>query len=556
MPFSTLPDKDFFDRQQDMALLSERILSVKSGLVRSAVLSGPRGIGKTELLKQLFGRLFWKQDRVVPFHYTVNPAHLSAAAFAKTYLVQFLCQKFAFEKKEQALLHQDGMSIEDVSALAKDRAAHWAVELLARYRRNMQDPLDALHIAITAPYRSVLATGIPVAVLIDEFQRLRDLHIEGLPDPKLVALLEEPLSSGRTPHLITGNVPEIQEMDVASGLERIPVRPLGPDGALSRARALLGGQEVECSLPPLLMRLLGGNPLYIGCVVGSVSANAACDEAAYWEAYLHEVSQGTLSSSWSAVLKRFFPDLDLRRSALMIAHTVHRAPEPLSCQRIARSLELTDRQVGDAVRALYLSGIIRGEFGVLRPVEDRVLRDVLEFLYQKEVLGQSGREQERAIRERLLPQKEQTLRFDLAIPMVKESELIAAQCIEQIGKNLHIHEDIIGQLQIAVIEACINAIEHGKGMDDAVAVSIAAKEGRLEVSIESAGPEFIMQETGEPARGQESAKEPARGWGIKLMKRFADEVRFERTAKGTRTVLIKNLGISAGVQKEGTGNRG
>jgi anti-sigma regulatory factor (Ser/Thr protein kinase) len=303
------------------------------------------------------------------------------------------------------------------------------------------------------------------------------------------------------------------------------------------------------------MRHLGGNPFYLGCVVGSVSPNKARDEAAYWEAYLHEVTEGTLSCSWSAVLKRFFPDLDLRRSALAIARTVHSSPEPLSCRRIERSLELTDGQVTYAVRALYLAGIIHGEFGVLRPVEDRVLRDILEFLYQKEILGRSGREQERAIREHTLPKKEQALRFDLTIPMTKESELIAAQCIEQIGKNLHIHEDIIGQLQIAVIEACINAIEHGKGMDDAIFVSVAAEEGRLEVSIESAGPEFITQETGEPASEREPAKEPARGWGIKLMKRFADEVRFERTARGTRTVLIKNLGTPAGVPKEGTRNR-
>ena len=50
----------------------------------------------------------------------------------------------------------------------------------------------------------------------------------------------------------------------------------------------------------------------------------------------------------------------------------------------------------------------------------------------------------------------------MTIPMVREAELVAAQCLEQIGKNLHLDEDVIGQLQLAVIEACINAMEHSK----------------------------------------------------------------------------------------------
>jgi serine/threonine-protein kinase RsbW len=143
----------------------------------------------------------------------------------------------------------------------------------------------------------------------------------------------------------------------------------------------------------------------------------------------------------------------------------------------------------------------------------------------------------------------------MTIPMVKESELVVAQCLGQIGKNLQLNEDAIGQMQIAVIEACINAIEHGKGMDNKIRIVVAVENNRLEVSIESAGPEFIVQETGEPFGDQAAANASGRGWGVKLMKRFADEVTFERTAQGSRTVLRKNLETSAGLRKEDTANR-
>ncbi len=552
MPFSALQEKDFVGRQEELAALTKRVVLAHGGQARSAVLSGHRGTGRTELLKQLFGRLFWSHDRAAPFYYSVNPALLSAQDFSRNYLTRFLCQRLAYEKKEQALLHLDGISLTDASSLIEERGATWASGLLEQYDRSSGDPVDALRIALSAPYLSTLATGTPVAVLIDEFHRLKGIHRGGVPEPRLAALFEGPMSSGKTPHLITGNSPELQEMAVSSGLERIPLPPLGPESMSSNAHALLNAQGIEGNVPHLLLRHLGGNPFYLGCVVRTACAKSNPDEHDFWNAYLGEIREGTLSVFWSAVLKNFFPDLAMRRTALVMAYTVCHATEPLSCKRIAKSLALTDVQASDTAQALYLAGCIRGEFGVFRAAEDRVVRDSIECLYLREVLGKSGQEQEQHFRKALFPQKEDIVRFDMTIPMVRDSELVVAQCLEQIGKNLQLNEDAIGQMQIAVIEACINAIEHGKGADDKVRVAVTVDRDRLSVAIESGGPEFIVQETGEPFSDQAAAKASGRGWGIKLMKRFADEVTFERTSRGTRTILIKKLGTSAGVRKEDT----
>ena len=555
MSFSALQDREFFDKQDELASLFGRVIQADKGLAQSAVLSGPRGIGKSELLKQLFGQLFWRQNRVVPFYYSVNPALLSAPAFSRDYLIRFLCHRLAFQKKEQALLHDDGMTIDELSLLAEDQDAAWAKQLLDRYVQNAGSPLDALRVAINAPRQSALATGMPVAVLIDEFQRLKDLHVEGTPDPRLASLFEGPLASGKTPHLITGNATEIQEMSVSRDLERIPVQPLGAEGASSKALALLSAEGAEGAVPHLLVRHLGGNPFYLSCVVRSACGKKHPDDKDFWNAYVREIMQGTLSLSWSAAMKTFFPGMEGRRTALAVTRKIYHTAEPLSCQRIAKSFSLTDSRAGETVQALYLAGFIRGEFGVFRAVDDRVLRDTIECLYMREILGKSPHDQEQYFLEKLLPRKEHAVRFDITLPMVRESELVAAQCLEQIGKNLRLNEDTIGQMQIAVIETCINAMEHSKGMGNAIYVSVAVEGNRLEASIESAGPEFIVQETGEPVVDRDATKAAGRGWGIKLMKRFADEVKFERTPRGTRTVLIKNLGTSAGVHKEDTANR-
>jgi len=550
MSFNALRDKDFFGRQEELAALNRVVLLADTDMARGAVLTGPRGIGKSELLRQLFGSLFWRQDRVAPFYYAVNPALLSAAAFAKTYLVGFLCQRLAFEKKEQALLQDDGMSIEGVSALVEERDVAWAREIIEQFMTGSSDPLDSLRIALAAPRRSALASGIPVAVLIDEFHLLNGLRIEGAAESSLVSFFREPLSYGKTPHVITGNTQEIQEMPVAGGLERISVLPLGPQDVSSHFLSVLRSHEAEGSAPPLLLRRLGGNPFYLKCVAGTAARKKQPEEGDFWNAYLREIREGVLASFWSSVLKDYFPDLARRRVALAITHKIHHTATPLSCQRIAKAFALTETQAEAIAHGLYLAGFVRGEYGVFRAVEDDVLRDIVDCLYLAEILAKPAFDLEQEFMEKLLSRREEAVRFEMVLPMAKESELVAAQCLEQIGKNMNLNQDAIGQLQIAVIEASINAIEHSKGMVDKFFVGVAVDSDRVEVSIESAGLEFIVQETGEPFGGREAAKASGRGWGIKLMKRFADEVKFEKTARGTKLVLVKKLEPAPAAQTE------
>src|SRR5512147_1445855 len=349
MLFSQLQEKDFVDRREELAGLSARVLRADGGRARSVMLSGPCGIGKTELLRHLFGRLFWKQDRVAPFQINVNPSLLSAAAFARVYLCRFLCQRLAFQKREQALLMSDGISLDALTSIVEEQEALWAKEILDQYVQNSGDPLDALQVALAAPRRSVVATGTPVAVLIDDFHLLRGLHLGGGPDPRLAMLFEDPVSYGKTPHVITGNAAELQEMPVAGSLERMPLLPLGPEGASSRARSLLSGHEVPAEAPPLLLRRLGGNPLYLDCVITQACEANNPGDKDFWNAYIREITEGTLSLSWLAALKRAFPDLGMRRVALEMAYKIYHSAEPLSSRRIARMFSLTDSGAQDTV---------------------------------------------------------------------------------------------------------------------------------------------------------------------------------------------------------------
>ena len=555
MPFSALQEKDFFGRQDELARLYTLYHDAGDGRARSAVLFGPRGIGKTELLKQLFGLLFWRQNNAAPFYYATNPALISASAFSRNYLVRFICQRLAFEKKEQELLYRDGMSIDSLSILVEDRDAAWARDILDQFAQSAGDPAGELRVALEAPHRSAVSTGRPVVVLIDDFHRLRGLHTGGAPDASLISLFEAPFSYRKAPHLITGNASEIQELSVLINLERIPIQPLSAEAASSKVISHLRACGVDSDAPALLLSYLGGNPLYLQCVARAACEKRQPSEQDFWNAYAHELTEGTLAVFWSSVLKGFFPDLGLRRTALSMAYKIYHAGTPLSCKRLAAAFALTEERAEAIAHALYAAGIIRGEFGVFRAVDDEVLRSVVDGLYQKELLTKSPREVAQELAPGMTRREDNVVRYDITLPMTKEAELVAAQCLDQLGKNLRLNQDAVGQLQIALIEACINAMEHGKSADNKIYVGFAVDKDRLEASIESSGLDFVVQETGEPFGDREVAKTPGRGWGIKLMRRFADDVRFERTDRGTRIVLVKHIKASADARTEEAADR-
>jgi anti-sigma regulatory factor (Ser/Thr protein kinase) len=553
MPISTLREKDFLGRSEELSDLYRRSLDVERGIARRIFLAGARGIGKTELLSQLYNRLFWTQDKVAPFYYAANNALLCAADFSKDYFTQFLCQRLAFEKKEPSLLSLDGLSIKGLSSLVQERNAAWANILLERFIHSSGEPLDALRIALGAPHQSALATGKPVVLMVDEFHKLKGLRRDMDAQHELSSLFEEPLSSLRTAWVITGSVTELQEMAIAASLTRFNLFPLNESDAASLLSSLLGRHGIEREIPPPgFLRRLGGNPLYLKHVAAAASSTQCPDGLDFWSVHVREVMEGGIHGYWSTHLKQHFPTLDARRRALEILNIVYHAGGPLTRPRIAAAALHGAENEKDILDALHRADFLSGEFGTFSAPEDRVLRDVVNALTLREIQGKSLQEVEQELIESLLAPEKKFASFEMILPAMKDTELVAAQCLEQIGKNLRLSQEVIGQLQMALIEACINAMQYGGGEKKKVFVRIDLVENRLVISVESFGWGVPLQDDGETSARARDDGNADRRWGIKLMKNFVDEVRFEKTAQGTRVVLIKNLRKSPEARTEGS----
>lgn len=131
--------------------------------------------------------------------------------------------------------------------------------------------------------------------------------------------------------------------------------------------------------------------------------------------------------------------------------------------------------------------------------------------------------------------------FELVIPIEGEAELIAARTAEQIARAADFDQEAINQIKTALIEACINAAEHGDSPDRKIHQRFAIDDNRLIITVSNKGKTFGR------ADGQSTpsvAAQPAkgtRGRGLQIIRALMDEVEFERTDDGARLTMTKYL---------------
>ena len=122
--------------------------------------------------------------------------------------------------------------------------------------------------------------------------------------------------------------------------------------------------------------------------------------------------------------------------------------------------------------------------------------------------------------------------------MAPEMELIACEKASAVARSMGMSQDKIDEVKLAVIEACLNALEHSKAQPREFQISFAVlgkKEPEaLQITVRDAGVGF------EPAaRGgaKEKVKLHKRGWGLSIIEGLMDEVHIESGAGGTTVVM-------------------
>ena len=132
----------------------------------------------------------------------------------------------------------------------------------------------------------------------------------------------------------------------------------------------------------------------------------------------------------------------------------------------------------------------------------------------------------------------------LALPMVPEMEIEASKTATAIAEFMRMSPDRIDEVRMAVVEACINALEHSRAADKEVYVTfevLGKKDDpeKLRITVRDTGVGFSPEELAEPTIEEKLKSQRKRGWGLKIIRGLMDEVEIRSNRTGTTVVMSK-----------------
>jgi len=117
--------------------------------------------------------------------------------------------------------------------------------------------------------------------------------------------------------------------------------------------------------------------------------------------------------------------------------------------------------------------------------------------------------------------------------------MIAALAIDTVGRHLEIPDDVTECIRLSVVEACLNAMEHGGG--DFLFRLVVEDDVRIMVEIEDHGPGFDPNmERGDSATRVHGCVK-RRGWGLKLISEMMDDLQIQSEPGRTMIRMWKNF---------------
>jgi len=135
------------------------------------------------------------------------------------------------------------------------------------------------------------------------------------------------------------------------------------------------------------------------------------------------------------------------------------------------------------------------------------------------------------------------VRVRLVLPRVARAELLASRAVEEAGQRIAFPRDTLAEVKLAVVEACLNALEYGAG-DVEVEVVAHPNDARawIEVAVVDHGPGFDPSTVTRPVLEDKLRSKRKRGWGLELIRRLMDEVEITSEPGRTKIRMIRRRG--------------
>ena len=130
-------------------------------------------------------------------------------------------------------------------------------------------------------------------------------------------------------------------------------------------------------------------------------------------------------------------------------------------------------------------------------------------------------------------------KVELTLPVMENMELAATKTAEVVAKSMGLDEMKTAEINMALIEACINAFEHSKSKEN-IYITYSIDGDTLTIKVGDKWEGFDSEVVAIPNIDEKINSEHKRGWGLQLMKELMDTVEFESSEAGTTVTMTKN----------------
>lgn len=366
------------------------------------LLSAP-ATGSSELLRQVYDRLFYEQDKIIPFYFAFSRTGMTVREWASDFLRTFLLQTVSFRRNDAKLL--DVLpEIFEIAELASAADALWINHLVTLYERENRngggDERSFIRNCLSAPLRAGATHGVKVFVMLDDLQRAENFA----PATNLIEELKEIYSrspaqfvfAGRRRHLLKAS-----QSGGGGGGEKLNNAEILRLSQLSVAEAELLAEKlsekhrvkINEQTRDLIVRQFNSNPLFIESVfIAAGEREKDLDSfQSVQEIYVDELFGGRIGKFYDAQFYEAAPGLKTQTNLIRLLHNTE-AKEIKKSKTDAwrRHFDGGDESFYRLLNRLHTREIINLNSNVIEAATDEnlCLKDYIQMRYRLEILNE------------------------------------------------------------------------------------------------------------------------------------------------------------------------
>lgn len=269
-----------------------------------ALLAAPL-CGATELLRQVYDRLFFSQSEVIPFYFEVRMSDGDASGAATRFLREFLLQTVAFRRRDPRIIDASP-EICEIAELAVPADGLWIDRLVESCQSDskLNDDQAFIRNCLSSPLRAASA-GVRTFVLLDNMHIVREIDA----GESFFEMVNEIFSRGQLPFAVAGHR---RFLYGSTQLRTLNLEPLSftDAGSLIERLAAKKGVLINDQARDLIAVKLIGRPAYYRALFAATAAsgNGLNTFELVEQAYTDEIFGGRIGRSFEETLDRTLPN--------------------------------------------------------------------------------------------------------------------------------------------------------------------------------------------------------------------------------------------------------